>query len=124
MQLPKHWGEEARRPKVLTSSGRGLSPRPHQPLFPQIGPTAAQGGMKPTTAYQGRKILMQDWEKTLELLGQNGWSYAYVKCIDLEMGTDTYYVSIRRGEERLISLRPTLAEAVGAVSRLVEAGAA
>ncbi len=67
---------------------------------------------------------MHDWEKTLEFLGKNGWSYAYVKCIDLERGADTYYVCIRRGEERLTSLRPTLAEAVGAVSRLVEAGAA
>ena len=67
---------------------------------------------------------MQDWEKTLEFLGKNGWSYAYVKCIDLEKGTNTYYVSIRRGEQRLISLRPSLAEAVGAISRLAEPGVA
>jgi hypothetical protein len=67
---------------------------------------------------------MQDWEKTLEFLGENGWSYAYVKCIDLEKGTDAYYVSIRRGEQRLISLRPTLAEAVSAFSHLAECGAA
>lgn len=67
---------------------------------------------------------MQDWEKTLEFLGKNGWSYAYVKCIDLEKGTDTYYVSIRRGEQRLTSLRPSLAEAVSALSLLAESGAA
>jgi hypothetical protein len=67
---------------------------------------------------------MQDWEQTLEFLGKNGWSYAYVKCIDLEKGTDAYYVSIRRGEQRLISLRPTLAEAVRALSHLAVSGAA
>jgi len=66
---------------------------------------------------------MQDWEKVLEFLGKNGWSYAYVKCIDLEKGADTYYVSIRRGEQRLTSLRPTLSEAVNALSHLVESGA-
>jgi len=59
----------------------------------------------------------------LEFLGKNGWSYAYVKCIDLEKGADTYYVSIRRGEQRLTSLRPTLSEAVNALSHLVESGA-
>jgi len=66
---------------------------------------------------------MEDWEKTLEFLGKDGWSYAYVKCIDLEQGTDTYYVSIKRGEQRLISLRPTLAEAVRNLSHLAESGA-
>ena len=65
---------------------------------------------------------MQDWERTLALLSQEGWSYAYVKCIDLEKGTDTYYVSIRRGEQRLTSLRPTLAEAVGALYQLAASG--
>ncbi len=67
---------------------------------------------------------MQDWEKTLEFLGNNGWSYAYVKCIDLEKGTDTYYVSIRRGEQRLTCLKPTLAEAVSDLSLLANSGTA
>ena len=60
---------------------------------------------------------MMDWEEALELLRREGWSYAYIKCIDLEKGADTYYVSLRRGEEKLTSLRPTLAEAVHALSR-------
>ena len=67
---------------------------------------------------------MQDWERTLALLREKGWSYAYVKCIDLEKGTDTFYVSIRRGDESLISLRPTLEEAVRSLSQLAESSAA
>jgi hypothetical protein len=66
---------------------------------------------------------MQDWERTLALLRDKGWSYAYVKCVDLEKGTDTFYVSIRRGEESLTTLRPTLEEAVFSLSRLAEAKA-
>jgi hypothetical protein len=61
---------------------------------------------------------MMNWEETLEFLSREGWSYAYVKCVDLEKGTDTYYVSLRRGEEKLTSLRPTLEEAVHTLSRL------
>jgi hypothetical protein len=80
--------------------------------------------MKPITRYLLKETLMQDWEKTLEFLGNNGWSYAYVKCIDLEKGTDAYYVSIKRGGQRLISLRPTLAEAVNSFSHLASPGAA
>jgi len=67
---------------------------------------------------------MTDWEEMLEFLNREGWSYAYIKCIDLEKGTDTYYVSLRRGEEKLTSLRPTMEEAVRALSRLAESGAA
>jgi hypothetical protein len=67
---------------------------------------------------------MQDWERTLALLREKGWSWAYVKCIDLEMGTDTFYVSIRRGEENLTSLRPSLEEAVRTLSQLAESSAA
>ena len=63
---------------------------------------------------------MQDWERTLALLREKGWSWAYVKCIDVEAGTDTFYVSIRRGEESLTSLRPSLAEAVHSLSQLAE----
>ncbi|OGP71941.1 MAG: hypothetical protein A2Z73_07220 [Deltaproteobacteria bacterium RBG_13_60_28] len=69
-------------------------------------------------------MLMTDWEEMLEFLNREGWSYAYIKCIDLEKGTDTYYVSLRRGEEKLTSLRPTMEEAVRALSRLAESGAA
>lgn len=63
---------------------------------------------------------MGDWERILETLGREGWHYAYIKCIDLEQGTDTYYVSIRRGDQRLTSLRPTLEEAVRTLSDLAE----
>lgn len=70
-----------------------------------------------------RGTLMQDWEKILESLGNQGWSYAYVKCIDLEKGTDTYYVSIRRGKQRLTSLRPSLEEAVRTLSLMAESAA-
>ncbi len=63
---------------------------------------------------------MADWEKILDFLNREGWNYAYVKCIDLEMGTDTYYVSIRRGDQRLTSLRPTLDEAVRTLGQLAE----
>jgi hypothetical protein len=66
---------------------------------------------------------MQDWERTLALLRENGWSYAYVKCIDLEAGTETFYASIRRGDQNLISLRPTLEEAVRTLSQLAESEA-
>lgn len=62
--------------------------------------------------------MMQDWERTLALLGEQGWNYAYVKCIDLEAGTDAFYVSIRRGDQNLTSLRPSLAEAVHALGQL------
>lgn len=61
---------------------------------------------------------MMEWEKSLASLSQEGWSYAYVKCIDLEKGTDIFYVSIRRGEQNLTSLRPTIEEAVHALSQL------
>ncbi len=66
---------------------------------------------------------MHDWEIKLESLRNKGWSYAYVKCIDLEKGTDTYYVSIRRGEKRLTSLRSSLEEAVLTLSQLAESAA-
>lgn len=80
--------------------------------------------MQPITSYLVKETLMQDWEQTLEFLGKDGWSYAYVKCIDLEKGTDAYYVSIKRGERRLISLRPSMAEAVSNLSHLAASGAA
>lgn len=66
---------------------------------------------------------MQDWERTLALLRENGWSYAYVKCIDLEAGTETFYASIQRGDQNLISLRPTLEEAVRTLGQLAESDA-
>lgn len=67
---------------------------------------------------------MQDWERTLALLREKGWSYAYVKCVDLEAGTDTFYASIRRGDQNLTSLRPTLEEAVQALNQLAESNGA
>lgn len=63
---------------------------------------------------------MREWEKSLASLNREGWSYAYIKCIDLEKGTDIYYVSIRRGKENLTSLGPTIEDAVHALSRLAE----
>lgn len=63
---------------------------------------------------------MADWERLLDFLGREGWHYAYIKCIDLDKGTDTYYVSIRQGDRRLTSLRPTLDEAVRTLSELAE----
>jgi hypothetical protein len=67
---------------------------------------------------------MTEWEKSLASLSQAGWSYAYVKCIDLEAGTDLFYVSIRRGDQNLISLSPTIEEAVQHLSQKVESEAA
>ncbi|MDD2901082.1 MAG: hypothetical protein PHU44_01455 [Syntrophales bacterium] len=67
--------------------------------------------------------MMQDWERTLALLCEQGWNYAYVKCIDLEAGTDAFYVSIRRGDQNLTSLRPSMEEAVRTLSQLVESAA-
>lgn len=67
---------------------------------------------------------MENWERTLAHLGEQGWSYAYIKCVDLEAGADAFYASIRRGEERLTSLKPTLEEAVQVLSRLAESKAA
>lgn len=68
--------------------------------------------------------MMQDWEKTLALLVEQGWHYAYIKCIDLEEGTDNFYVSIRRGNQNLTSLRPSLAEAVRVLGHLASEAAA
>lgn len=66
---------------------------------------------------------MENWERTLAHLGEKGWSYAYIKCVDLEAGADAFYASIRRGEEKLTCLRPTLAEAVQDLNRLAESKA-
>ena len=62
--------------------------------------------------------MMQDWEGILALLCEQGWNYAYVKCIDLEAGTDAFYVSIRRGDQNLTALRPSLEEAVRTLGQL------
>ena len=66
---------------------------------------------------------MMEWEKSLASLSGAGWSYAYVKCIDLEAGTDIFYVSIRRGDQKLTTLKPTIEEAVQTLSRLAESRA-
>ena len=62
--------------------------------------------------------MTQDWEGVLAFLGEQGWNYAYVKCVDLEAGTDAFYVSIRRGEESLTALRPSMEEAVRTLCQL------
>ena len=54
---------------------------------------------------------MGNWEKTLELLRRQGWEYTYAKFIDLEAQVELYWVSIKRGDQNLTSLWPTLEEA-------------
>ena len=54
---------------------------------------------------------MENWEKTLELLRRQGWEYAYARFIDLEAQEELFWVNIKRGDQNLTSLWPTLEEA-------------
>ncbi len=58
------------------------------------------------------------WETTLESLRQQGWAYGYGKCLDAATGSAIYLVNLRRGHKRLSIFKPSIEEAVTAVSRL------
>ena len=62
---------------------------------------------------------MENWHKTMELLGQQGWECAYARFVDLVDQKELYWVSISRGDKRLTCLWPTLEEAAQNVSRFV-----
>ena len=64
---------------------------------------------------------MRNWEKTLEALRQQGWGYGYGKCLDTAAGHAIYLVNLRRGDQRLTILKPSIEEAVHTISRLAEA---
>jgi len=59
------------------------------------------------------------WEKTIELLGRQGWEFACAKCIDLETQEEFFLVSINRAEEKLTRLFPTLEEAAMTLNRVL-----
>ncbi len=63
---------------------------------------------------------MIDWETTLESLRRQGWSYGYGKCPDLKTGRVIYLVNLRRGNKRLSVFKPTIEEAVIAISSLAQ----
>ena len=65
---------------------------------------------------------MRNWEKTLEALRQQGWGYGYGKCLDTAAGHAIYLVNLRRGDQRLTILKPTIEEAVITISQLLEEG--
>jgi hypothetical protein len=60
------------------------------------------------------------WEMTLESLRQQGWAYGYGKCRDEKTGRAVYLVNLRRGHKRLSIFKPTIEEAVKAISRLAQ----
>ena len=62
---------------------------------------------------------MENWQKTLELLDRQGWECTYARFVDLEAQKELYWVSINRGDKRLICLWPTLEEAAMNVNRFV-----
>ena len=57
---------------------------------------------------------------TLETLRRQGWGYGYGKCLDTETGHEIYLVNLRRGDQQLTILKPTIEEAVITISQLVE----
>lgn len=61
---------------------------------------------------------MADWEKALEYLQGQGWGYGYGKCYDPETGRAIYIVNLGRGNKRLSIFKPTIEEAVIAISSL------
>ena len=63
---------------------------------------------------------MLNWEMTLETLRRQGWGYGYGKCLDTETGHEIYLVNLRRGDQQLTILKPTIEEAVITISQLVE----
>ncbi len=64
---------------------------------------------------------MRRWEEVLDSLHREGWGYGYAKCLDVESGSEVYLVNISRNGERLTTVKPTLEEAVHAVSQLLAA---
>ncbi len=60
---------------------------------------------------------------TLESLRRQGWSYGYGKCYDSETGGEIFLVNLGRGPRRLSIEKPSLEEAVTAISQLVEGDA-
>ena len=65
---------------------------------------------------------MLNCEITLETLRRQGWGYGYGRCLDTSTGHAIYLVNLRRGDQRLTILKPTIEEAVNTISRLAEAG--
>lgn len=63
---------------------------------------------------------MLDWEMALESLRRQGWGYGYGKCPDPETGRAIYLVSLGRGNKRLSIFKPTIEEAVIAISSLAQ----
>lgn len=63
---------------------------------------------------------MADWEKALEYLRGQGWGYGYGRCDDPETGRAIYMVNLGRENKRLSIFKPTIEEAVIAISRLAQ----
>ncbi len=68
---------------------------------------------------RGTKFVL-NWETILESLRQQGWGYGYGKCHDRTTGSDIYLVNLRRGSRKLSMVKPSIEEAVTAISRLAE----
>lgn len=68
--------------------------------------------------------MVENWQKTLELLDRQGWECTYARFIDLEAQEEFYWVSISRGDKNLTSLWPTLEEAAMTVNRFVASAVA
>jgi len=64
------------------------------------------------------------WEKTMELLRRNGWDFIFGKFIDLETQSRIYFVSVQRGDQRMIGLFPTLEEAARTLDLFVMSASA
>lgn len=65
---------------------------------------------------------MLNWEKTLEILRQQGWGYGYGKCQDEKTGEDLFLVNLSRGDLRLTIFKPSIEEAVSALRMLAGNG--
>lgn len=64
------------------------------------------------------------WEKTMELLRRNGWDFIFGKFIDLENQGRIYFVSVHRGDQKMIGLFPTLEEAARTLDLFVMSASA
>jgi hypothetical protein len=61
---------------------------------------------------------MLEWEITLESLRRKGWGYGYGKFSDPTTGGAIYLVNLGRENKRLSIIKPTIEEAVIAISSL------
>jgi len=63
---------------------------------------------------------MWEWERDLEGIRSDGWSYAYAETVDWDTGRHVWLVEIARHGVMYKVARPTIEEAVEVVYDFVE----